>query len=101
MYQKKCRQPELPAPLYEFASVIEFQRQLYVPHRLGAGDLTHTSVARNRIWGYAQTHVWSIVLYVVKEIDEVGTELQPESLRNRKILMQTQVNVGVMGRAET
>ena len=82
-------------------SIVEFQGQLYVPHRLGAGDLSHTGVARPGKQRCAQAHVWSIVLHMVKEIDEVGTELQPESFRNRKILMQTQVNVGVMGGTET
>ena len=87
MYQKKCRQPELPAPLYEFASVIEFQRQLYVPGWLGAGDLPHRG---------AQAHVRRVVLDMVERINEVAPELQSEPLRNREVLMQTQVDIRVV-----
>src|SRR5438045_6571985 len=87
---KKCRQPKLPAPLYELASVIEFQRQLYVPWGLGSGYLPH---------GGAQPHVWRVVLDVVESIKEVASELQSEPLGNREILMQTQIDVGVRRRA--
>jgi len=52
------------------ASIIEFQRQLYIPHRLGAGDLSHTGIARRKL-RCAQAHVRSVVINVVKEVDEV------------------------------
>ena len=88
---KKCRQPELPAQLYEFASVIEFQRQLYVPGWLGAVDQSHRS---------PQSHVWRVVLDMVESINEVASELQSEPLCNREVLMQTQIYVRVMWRAQ-
>jgi len=37
---------------------------------------------------------------MVERIDEVSSELQPKPLRNLEVLMQTQVHVGVMCRAQ-
>jgi len=72
-------------------SVVEFQRQLYVPWGLGTGNLSHRG---------SQTHVWCVVLDMVESVDEVGSELQPELLPDRKVFMHTQVDVGVMGRTQ-
>lgn len=72
-------------------SKIELQRQLYVPGRLGAGNLSHRR---------SQTHIRCIELDMVESIDEVGSELQPESLAHREVLMQTQVDVAVMRRTQ-
>src|ERR1035437_3751744 len=72
-------------------SIIELQRQLYVPGRLGAGNLSHRG---------SQTHIRCVELDMVESIDEVGSELQPESLRYREVLMQTEVDVAVMRRTQ-
>ena len=72
-------------------SVVEFQRQLNVPWGLGTGNLPHRG---------SQTHVGCVVLDMVKSVDEVGSELQPETLCNWEIFVQTQVNVAVMWRTE-
>src|SRR5579872_510273 len=72
-------------------SIIEFQRQLYVSWWLGSCDLAHRGTV---------THVGRIVLDVVKRVDEVRAELQAEPLRNGKVLVQTQVHVGVTRRAQ-
>ena len=47
-----------------------------------------------------KTHIGCVVLDMVESIDEVGSELQPESLGNREVLMQTEVNVAVMRRTQ-
>ena len=69
-------------------SVVEFQRQLYVPWGLGTGNLSHRG---------PQTHVGCVVLHMVESVDEVGSELQPESLTYWEVFMHTQVDIGVMG----
>src|SRR4029077_786577 len=68
-------------------SIIEFQSQLYVSWGLGACNLPHRG---------SQTHIRCVELDVVEGIDEVGSELQFEPLRNHEILMQAQIDVGVM-----
>ena len=68
-------------------SVVELQSQLYVPRGLGACDLSHLG---------SQGRVGCVELGVVKGVDEVGSELQSESLRNGEVLVQTQVDVAVM-----
>ena len=73
-------------------SVVEFQRQLYVPWRLGTGNLSHRG---------SQTHVGCVVLDMVESVDEVGPELQPESLSDREILVHAHVDVGVTGRTQS
>ena len=60
--------------------VIELQSELNIPWRLGAGNLPH---------GGTEAHVWRIELHVVKRIDEITPELQPEPLRELEVLMQT------------
>jgi len=72
-------------------SVVEFQRQLYVPWGLGTGNLSHRG---------SQTHVGRVELDMVESVDEVGSELQPESLADWEVLMHTHVDVGVMGRTQ-
>ena len=72
-------------------SEVELQRQLYVPWGLGSCNLPHRG---------SQGHVWGVELDVVESIDEVGSELQTKPLRYLKVLMQTQVYVGVMRRAQ-
>lgn len=72
-------------------SVVELQRQLDIPWRLGTGNLSHVS---------ANTRAGHVQLYVVKRIDEVRSELQPEPLCHLEVLLQTQVNVGVMRRSQ-
>ena len=67
-------------------SVVEFQRQLYVPWGLGAGNLSHRG---------SQTHVGCVVLGMVESVDEVGSELEPESLADGEVFMHTQIDVGV------
>jgi hypothetical protein len=52
--------------------VVELQRKLDIPWRLGAGNLPHRG---------SKAHAWRVELYVVKRIDEVGSELQLEPLR--------------------
>ncbi len=61
-----------------FASIVELQRQLYVPGWLGRGDLSH---------GRTQAHVWCIKLGVVEGIDEVSPELQSEALRQLEVFV--------------
>src|SRR3954463_13515789 len=81
-----------PASLYGFCfSVIKFQRQLYVPRRRGASDLSHRR---------AETHIWCVELNVVEGVDKVASELQPEPLCKLEVLVQTQINVRVVGRAQ-
>ncbi len=46
------------------------------------------------------THIRCVELDVVESIDEVGSELHPESLRYREVLMQTEVDVAVMRRTQ-
>lgn len=87
---------EMPASLYVIlirdpVSVIEFQSQLYISWRLGTGDLSHRG---------SQTHVRCVELHVVERVDEVASELQAESLSNREVLMQTEVDVAVMRRTQ-
>ena len=72
--------------------VVEFESELNVPWRLGAGNLTH---------GGAKAHVGRVVLYVVKGVDEVSSELQVEPLCNVEVLGQTEVYVGVVRTAQT
>ena len=71
------------------SSIIELQSQLYVPWRLGAGNLPHRR---------SQGHVGCVVLDMVEGVNEVGSELQPESLGNREVLMQAEVNIAVVRR---
>ncbi len=79
-------------------SVVEFQRQLYVPWGLGAGNLSHRGWRLAGLNRCGQTHVRCVELDMVESVDEVGSELQPESLSDWEILMQTHVDVGVVGR---
>ena len=72
--------------------VVEFESELNVPWRLGAGNLTH---------GGAKAHVGRVVLYMVKGVDEVSSELQFEPLCNLEVLGQTDVYVGVVRTAQT
>src|SRR5258708_16606915 len=67
--------------------VVELQSELDIPWRLGAGNLSHRG---------SKIHVWCVELHVVKRIDEISSELQPEPLRELEVLMQTQVYVGIM-----
>jgi len=73
-------------------SVVEFQRQLYVPWGLGPGNLSHRG---------SQAHVGCIELDMVESVDEVGPELQPEPLSDWEVLMHTHVNIGVSGRTQS
>ncbi len=54
------------------------------------------------IWPIADpiTHIGCVVLDVVEGVDEVGSELQPESLADREVLVQAEVNVAVMRRTQ-
>ena len=72
-------------------SVVEFHRQLYVSWGLGAGNLSHRG---------PQIHVGCVELGMVESVDEVGSELQPESLADWEILVHTHVYVGVTGRSQ-
>src|SRR5208283_1506312 len=67
--------------------IVELQRKLDVPRRLGAVNLSH---------GGTKAHVWCVELYMVERIHEVSSELQLEAFRHLEVLMQTQVYVGVM-----
>lgn len=71
--------------------VVELQRKLDIPWRLGTGNLPHAT---------ANTCVGHVQLYVVKRIDKVRPELQPEPLCHLEVLLQTQVYVGVMRRSQ-
>ena len=72
-------------------SVVDFQRQLYVPWGLGTGNLSHRR---------SQAHVGCVELDMVECVDEIGSELQPESLHDWEVFMQTHVDVRVMGRTQ-
>ena len=72
-------------------SVVELQRELYVPRWLGTCNLSHRG---------SQAHIWCIELDVVESIDKVGAELQTETLTELKILMQTHVHVCEMRRTQ-
>ena len=74
------------------SSVVEFQSQLYVPWRLGGRNLAHSGTI---------THIGCVVLGVVEGVDEVGSELQPESLGDWEVFMQAHVDVGVTGRTQS
>jgi len=61
-----------PAPFYFTGGlVVQLQRKLNVPWRLGARNLSHRS---------SKAHVWCVQLDVVESIDEVGPKLQSEPL---------------------
>src|SRR5205807_10251346 len=68
-------------------SIVELQSELDVSGRLGAGDLSHRRT---------QTHVRCVELHVVKGVDEVAAELQPEAFCHLDVFMEAQVQVGVM-----
>lgn len=72
--------------------VIELQRKLDIPWRLGSRNLPHRS---------SKTHVWCVELHMVKGIDEVGPELKSEPLREQEVLVQAHVYVGVMRSAQS
>ena len=72
-------------------SVVELQRELYVPRWLGTCNLSHRS---------AQAHVRCVELDMVEGVDEVGPELQPEPLPDWEVFVQAQVDVGVVGRTK-
>lgn len=59
---------------------VEFQRELDVPRRLGAGDFSHCG---------PEAHVGCVELYVVKRVNEVSSELQFEPFCNLDVLRQT------------
>ena len=73
------------------SSVVELQSQLDVSWRLSARNLSHTGT---------NAHARCVVLNMVEGVDEVRPELQPESFRNRKVLMQTEIDVTVMRRPQ-
>lgn len=72
-------------------SVVEFERQLYVPRGLSTGNLPHCG---------SQAHVRCVELGVVEEVDEVGSELQPESIGEREVLVHAHVDICVMWRTQ-
>src|SRR6266852_3150693 len=72
-------------------SVVELQGQLYIPRGLGTCNLSHRG---------SEAHVWCIELDVVESVDEVASKLQTKPLAELEVLMQTQVHVGVMRRAQ-
>ena len=72
-------------------SVVEFQCQLDVSWGLGTCNLSHRG---------SQTHVGCVVLGMVESVDEVGSELQPETLCDWEVLMHTHVDVCVTGRTQ-
>src|ERR1700675_1932491 len=72
--------------------VVELQRKLNVPWRLSAVDLSHVG---------AKAHIGCVKLDVVKRVDEIGSELQLEPFREKEVLMQTQVHIGVMRSSQT
>ena len=72
--------------------VVELQRQLNASWWLGARNLSH---------GSSQAHVWSVELRMVKGVDKVGPELQPNPLGNQEVFVQTQVHIGVVRSAKS
>ena len=66
-------------PIIRFSwLVVELQRKLNVPRRLGAGNLPHCS---------SQAHVRSIKVHVVEGVDEIAAELQLIPFRKLKVLL--------------
>src|SRR5271169_6894310 len=72
--------------------VVELQRKLDVPRRLGAGNLSHCR---------SEAHVWSVGLYMVERVQEVGSELQLEPFRHLEVFMETQIHIRVMRSAKS
>jgi hypothetical protein len=73
-------------------SIIEFQRQLYVPWGLSACDLSDRR---------PQTGVGRVVLDMVKGVDEVATKLQTDAFRQLEVFVQARVDIEVARRAQT
>src|SRR5271170_7231141 len=67
--------------------VVELQRKLDVPRRLGTINLSYVG---------AKAHIGRVKLYVVKRVDKLGSELQFEPFRELEVLMQTHVHIGVV-----
>src|SRR3954453_21336638 len=68
--------------------IVEFQRQLDISWRLRTCNLSHRG---------SQPHIGCVELDMVECVDEVGSELQSEPLREREVFMHTHVDVSVMG----
>src|SRR5271154_1512565 len=67
--------------------VVELHRKLNVPRRLSTGNLAYVG---------AKTHIWGVKLHVVKSVNEIASELQLEPFGKLEILVNAQVNVGVV-----
>ena len=72
--------------------VVELQRKLNVPRRLGAGNLPHRG---------PKAHVWRVQLDMVEGIDEVSSKLQSEPLGHLEVLLDAQVYVGEVRRSQS
>src|SRR6185437_925524 len=77
--------------LTRYLSIVKLERQLNVPWRLRAGNLPH---------GCSKGSIWSIVLNVVEDVDEVAPELQMDAFREREVLMQAHIHVGISRRPQ-
>src|SRR5205814_8504869 len=60
--------------------IVELQRKLNIPRRLGTGYLPHRG---------PKTHIRNVEVHLVESIDEVATELQFIVFRDLKVLLQT------------
>src|SRR5271167_763624 len=94
LLEKKMRQAGVYACLIirGLQLVVEFQRKLNVSWRLGTVYLSHVG---------AKAHVGCVELHVVKGIDEVGPELQFEPFCELEVLMEAQVDVGIVWTADS
>src|SRR6516165_405146 len=73
--------------------VVELQTKLDISRRLGGLD--HTGCAR--LYGGVRHRK----VHVVKSVQEVGSELQPESFRDREVFLQASIPVVKSGSAQS
>ena len=83
--------PPASSIIRTWLSVVELQRQLYVPRWLGTCNLSHRG---------SQAHIGRIELDVVEGVDEVTSELQTEALCKLKVLVQAQIHISEMRRTQ-
>src|SRR6185437_4856299 len=77
--------------LARYSSIVKLERQLNVPWRLRAGNLSHAR---------SEGRVRSIVLNVVEKINEVAPELQMNAFCEWEVFMQAHIHVGISRRPQ-
>src|SRR5579872_6753160 len=87
---KKCRHPRCPPTIIP-RSEVELQCELNVPLSLRRVDLPHHSRSQGKSGGTTR----KVQYWMVEEVDEISLELQCHILGNVKVLVNTQIDVGV------